>query len=41
MIYLTTLAGVLAYASTLPCGRLFAAPFALLAAAAVPVIAFH
>ena len=41
MIYLTTLAGVLAYASTLPCGRLFAASFALLAAAAVPGIAFH
>lgn len=41
MIYLATLAGVAAYLSALPCGRLFAASFALLAAAAVPVIAFH
>lgn len=41
MIYLATLAGVVAYASALPCGRLFAVPLALLAAAAVPVIAFH
>lgn len=41
MITLTTLAGVTAYAVALTCGRPFAACFALLAAVAVPVIAFH
>ena len=41
MIYLTALAGAVAYLSALPCGRLLAVPFALLAAAAVPAIAFH
>ena len=41
LITLTTLAGVVAYASVLPCGRWFAMPFALLAAAAVSVIAFR
>lgn len=41
MIALTTFIGATAYAVTLPCGRLFASHFALLAAAAVPVIAFH
>ena len=41
MIALTTLAGVTAYAVALTCGRPFAACFALLAAAAVPAIAFH
>ena len=41
MIYLTALVGVVAYASALPCGRLFAVPLALLAAAAVPVIALN
>ena len=41
MIYLTVIAGVVAYCAGLTCGRLFAVPFALLAAAAVPVIALH
>lgn len=39
LIYLTTFAGTAAYCAGLTCGRLFAVPFALLAAAAVPVIA--
>lgn len=41
MIALTTLVGTTTYAIMLPCGRLFATCFALLAATAVPVIAFH
>ena len=39
LIYLTTFARTVAYCAGLTCGRLFAVPFALLAAAAVPVIA--
>lgn len=39
LILLSTAAGTAAYCAGLPCGRLFAAPFALLAAAAVAVIA--
>ena len=38
---LTALTGAAAYVSALTCGRWFAIPFALLAAAAVPVIAFR
>lgn len=41
LITLTTLAGVTAYVSALTCGRGFAISFSLLAAAAVPVIAFR
>ena len=41
MIYLTILIGVVAYASALPLGRPLAVLCALLAAAAVPAIAFH
>lgn len=39
LICLATCAGTAAYCACLPCGRLFAAPFALLAAAVLPVIA--
>ena len=39
LILLSTAAGTTAYCAGLTCGRLFAVPFALLAAAAVPVIA--
>ena len=39
LIYLTTAVGTVAYCAGLTCGRLCAVPFALLAAAAVPVIA--
>ena len=41
MVILTTLTGTMAYAVALTCGRPFAVCFALLAAVAVPVIAFH
>ena len=41
MVVLTTLAGASAYWAALTCGRPFAVCFALLAAMAVPVIAFH
>ena len=39
LILLSTAAGTAAYCAGLPCGRLFAGLFALLAAAAVAVIA--
>jgi hypothetical protein len=39
LIATTTIVGTVAYAATLLCGRGFAFAFALLAAAAVPVIA--
>ena len=39
LIVLATAVGTVAYAAGLPCGRLFAVPFSLLAAAAVPVMA--
>ena len=39
LILLSTAAGTAAYCAGLPCGRLFAVPFALLAAAVLPVIA--
>ena len=41
LIVLATAVGAAAYCAGLTCGRLFAVPFALLAAAAVPVIALH
>lgn len=40
MIALTTFIGSLCYLAGLPSGRLFAACFALVGAASVPVIAF-
>ena len=39
LIYLTTFAGTAAYCAGLTCGRMFAGPFAMLAAAVLPVIA--
>ena len=39
LIVLATAVGAVAYCAGLPCGRLFAVPFALLAAAVLPVIA--
>ena len=39
LILLSTLAGTAAYCAGLPCGRLLAGLFALLAAAVLPVIA--
>lgn len=41
LILITTFIGAGAYLAAVPCGRLFAIPFALLAATSVPVIAFH
>ena len=41
LIVLATAVGTVAYCAGLTCGRMFAGPFALLAAAAVPVIALH
>ena len=41
VVYLATLVGVATYVAVFTCGRLFAAPFALLAAAAVVAIIFH
>ena len=41
MIVLSTAVGVAAYCAGLPCGRMFAVPFALLVAAVLPVIALH
>ena len=39
LIVLATAVGTVAYYAGLPCGRLFAGAFALLAAAVLPVIA--
>ncbi len=39
LIVLATAVGAVAYCAGLPCGRLFAVPFAMLAAAVLPVIA--
>lgn len=41
LIALTTIVGTASYCAGLTCGRLFAVPFALLAAASVPIIAMH
>lgn len=39
LIVLATAVGTVAYCAGLTCGRMFAVPFALLAAAVLPVIA--